>query len=73
MKTIIVDLHISPEKYKLMYQGVAQSVITRAIDGRKVRFPANILQPFLLRDGIRGRFCIRFTDQGKYQSIEKIA
>lgn len=73
MKYILVDLYISPEKYMLMYQGKARSVYTRATDGRSVSFPAKILKPFLLKDGIRGRFRIIFNDQGKYQGIEKLS
>lgn len=73
MKAVVVSLSISAEKYKLMYQGVAQSVYTRTLDGRSVQFPAKILQPFLLRDGIKGVFRIAFDDQGKYQGIEKLS
>lgn len=72
MKSILVDLNISTDKYMLMYQGVAQNVFTHALDGRSVQFPAKILQPFLLRDGVRGRFRIIFDDKGKYQGIEKV-
>jgi hypothetical protein len=73
MKAVVVSLSISAEKYKLMYQGVAQSVYTRSVDGRSVQFPAKILQPFLLREGINGVFRIMFDDKGKYQGIEKLS
>ncbi|EAR59825.1 DUF2835 domain-containing protein [Neptuniibacter caesariensis] len=73
MKSIVVDLYISPDKYKKLYQGLAQNVYTRATDGRSVQFPAHILQPFLLSDGIKGRFRINFDDRGKYLGIEKVS
>ncbi|PIE24236.1 MAG: hypothetical protein CSA60_03250 [Neptuniibacter caesariensis] len=73
MKYIVIDLYISSDKYKKLYQGVAQNIFTHAIDGRSVQFPARILQPFLLSDGIRGRFRIQFDDDGKYRGIEKIS
>lgn len=73
MKAIVVNLSISAEKYKLLYQGVAQTVYTRSVDGRSVQFPANILKPFLLRDGIKGVFNIKFDDQGKYLGIDKLS
>ncbi|WP_067866988.1 DUF2835 domain-containing protein [Neptuniibacter marinus] len=72
MKSILVDLHISADKYILMYQGVAQNVFAHALDGRSVQFPAKILKPFLLKDGVKGRFRITFDDQGKYKGIDKI-
>lgn len=67
-----MSLHISADEYKKMYQGVAQHVYTRSLDGRSVQFPAKILQPFLLSNGISGRFRISFDAQGKYQGIEKL-
>ncbi|MCP4597109.1 DUF2835 domain-containing protein [Neptuniibacter sp.] len=73
MRTIVVSLSISTEEYMKMYQGVAQYVYTRSVDGRSVQFPAKILQPFLLKSGIKGMFRITFNDQGKYQGIEKVS
>jgi len=73
MQSILVDLRISSEKYMMLYQGVAQNVYAQSLDGRSVQFPAKILQPFLLRDGINGRFRITFDNQGKYQGIEKLS
>ncbi|MAY41027.1 MULTISPECIES: DUF2835 domain-containing protein [unclassified Neptuniibacter] len=72
MQSITIEIKIPTEKYMLLYQGVAQNVYTRAIDGRSVQFPAKILKPFLLRDGINGRFNLFFDDQGKYKGIEKV-
>lgn len=73
MQDIIVNLNISAEKYKLLYQGVAQSVYTRALDGKSVQFPARILRPFLLKDGVKGVFRIIFDKKGKFQGIEKLS
>ncbi|MDF2182742.1 DUF2835 domain-containing protein [Neptuniibacter sp. CAU 1671] len=71
MPHIDVDLHISAESYLQLYQGVAKEVLAQATDGRNVRFPAQILRPYLLHDGIHGRFRILFDEQGRYQKIEK--
>lgn len=73
MQDIVVKLSISADKYKLLYQGAVQTVYARAIDGRSVQFPADILRPFLLRHGIEGVFRIRFDEKGKYQGIDKLA
>lgn len=72
MQQILVSLTISKDEFMRLYQGTARSVVTRATDGRTVRFPASILRPFLLHDGISGVFKITFNDQGKYQGIEKL-
>lgn len=73
MKAVIINLSISYDKYLLLYQGVAQNVFAHAIDGRSVQFPAKILRPYLLKNGIKGRFKIVFDDAGKYQFIEKLS
>ncbi|MFW5825658.1 MAG: DUF2835 domain-containing protein [Marinobacter sp.] len=72
MQQIIVDIHISPEEWIKLYQGVATDVRTTARDGRSVRFPARILSRFFLRDGIQGSFRILFDDSGKFASIERL-
>lgn len=69
---VIVDLTISAEEYLKLYQGVARDVVGYARDGRSVRFPAKILQPYVTHDGIRGSFCISFDKDQKFSSIRKI-
>ena len=41
-------------------------------DGRTLKFPAEKLQPFVLHDGINGRFEIVFDDQHKLVSLQRI-
>ncbi len=71
-RNIIVSLNISAEEYLRVYNGAARTVFAQSTDGRSVRFPANILQRFVTRDGIQGRFCIFFTDEGKFDRVERI-
>lgn len=73
MHQILVSLTIDKNEFMRLYQGSARTVVTRATDGRTVRFPANILRPFLLHNGISGTFRITFNDEGKYQGIEKLS
>jgi len=72
MNELIVDLRISSDEYLKLYQGIAKTVSVRARDGRRVRFPANILQPWVSHDGIRGCFRIRFDDAGKLQDVQRL-
>ena len=73
MHEIIVDLRISSEEFLKVYRGPSRVVSTRARDGRRVQFPANILRPWLLHDGIRGTFRIRFSDAGKLEDIQRLS
>ncbi len=72
MQNIRLQLSISPEEYLKFYRGQARSVTARALDGRRVRFPAEILKPYVTREGVHGLFLIRFSDEGKFAAIEKL-
>lgn len=72
MNSIIVDLRIAQDQYLRCYTGSAKFVSARSLDGRSVRFPANILRSFVSYDGIRGRFAIVFDSDGKFKKIKKL-
>lgn len=72
MQELFVDLHISAEEYLRHYKGVGKSVIARDHRGRRVQFPANILQRFVSHTGIQGHFVIRFGDDNKFIGIERL-
>lgn len=72
MQGIIINIDISADEYLKLYKGQAKDVVTRAMDGRTVRFPASILQPFVQRSGVKGRFRIVFDSKGKFQGIERV-
>ena len=70
-KSVVLDLAISADEFLRLYQGAASQVLARANDGQSVRFPANILRPFVHHDGVHGRFVITFDETGKLLSIDK--
>ena len=72
MNEIIVDIRISPDEYVKQYRAANCMVSTHARDGRSVRFPADILQPFLLHNGIVGSFKISFDSAGKFKTVMRI-
>ncbi len=72
MQYMVVSLHISADEYIAYYQGVASAVVATAEDGRTVRFPANLLQPFLTHQGISGRFVLSFDNNNKFKALKKI-
>lgn len=71
-KQVVIDLNIPEDEYLRVYRGSARTVLAYSIDGRRVSFPANILQSYVTRTGIHGRFRIRFDEQGRFSSIEKL-
>lgn len=72
LQQLVVDLVITADEYSKLYSGAAKSVFARARDGRSVRFPAKILQPFVTHTGIRGSFVIHFDQSAKFQGITRL-
>ena len=72
VQRIIVDLAISAHKYEDFYSGRVSQVVAQSLDGRRVRFPANILQQVVTHDGIYGRYAIEFDSQGRFQHIQRL-
>ena len=73
MKSIIVNLSISTEEFQRLYEGSVKTVFTRSIDGRSIRFPASILRPYVLHNGVQGTFQIDFDAENRFQSIQRLA
>jgi hypothetical protein len=66
-------LAIPAEHYLTYYQGVAKEVAVGTEDGRRLRFPASAIQRFVSRQGIYGRFEIRFDSSNKLIGIERLS
>jgi len=65
-------INLSAEAYLHYYQGSARAVIVMAEDGRRIQLPAGRLRPFLLKDGIHGRFEITLDENNKLMEIQKL-
>lgn len=65
-------LDISADDYLAYYRGTARDVVVIAEDGRRVKFPAGALQPFILHDGIHGRFELRFDANHKLLGLQRL-
>jgi len=70
---IVFSLNISSEQYLRYYRGTARFIVARSSDGRTVKFPAGILQPFLTHDGIQGVFVLRYDENNRFLGIERQA
>lgn len=71
-REVVIDIRIDQEEYKKLYAGVANQATTRARDGRTIRFPAKILQPFLTHSGVQGSFVITFDASNKFVGIDRL-
>ena len=69
---IVFHLNITADEYVRVYSGTAKYVITKSIDGKSIKFPVNILQPYLTHDGVSGMFSLKYDKNNKFISIQKI-
>jgi len=67
------ELDISPEEYLDYYRGVLKNVMVRCDSGETVQFPEALLQPFLMPDGIHGRFTLSCNENYKHPDLQKIS
>ena len=67
------SIRIPYDEFLRVYDGSAKYVVTRSYDGRRIRFPANILRTFLTHSGINGEFVITYDANNKFQKIEKLS
>ena len=71
-RKIRVSLNIPSHQYLAYYEGAAEDVVAWSAEGRKVRFPARVLRPFVTHGGVVGTFLIAYDHQHKFVSIEKV-
>ena len=69
---LIVDIHLSSDDYLRWYQGSAKAVVATSRDGRRVRFPAESLRPFVTHSGVHGSFAIHFNEHNRLVKVEKL-
>lgn len=72
MREIHFTLHINADEMLRYYRGAAQSVLARTDQGLRVQFPAEALRPFVTKDGVHGRFALRFDANNKLAGIRKL-
>lgn len=73
MSQLVIPLSISADEFVRLYQGTAKVVNALSEDGRRVQFPAAILQRYITREGIYGRFMIEFDDNNRFSAIHKVS
>jgi hypothetical protein len=72
MRQARFTLHISADELLRYYRGDAAVVAVTAADGTRLRFPASSLRRFVTREGIHGRFLIRFDEDNHLLGIERL-
>ena len=66
-------LNLSEAEFLQFYQGTTREVLVRTTDGRTLKFPAELLQQFITRDGIQGSFEIEYDAEFRFRSLEQLS
>ncbi len=72
VQTVEFDLRITADDWLAYYRGTARYVVTRSLDGRRVRFPARLLHRYLDHSGIYGRFRLHYDAEGHSHGLERL-
>jgi hypothetical protein len=71
MKEIHFSLDLSEQQCLGYYSGAKRFVVIEGPGGTRTRFPASALRPFIGRDGVHGRFVLRYDHNNKLVSLER--
>ena len=65
-------LNLTAQEFEAFYRGSAKYVQAYSLEGLSIRFPGNILRPYLSHAGVQGLFEISFDEQNKFAGLKRI-
>lgn len=72
MASLLLDLALSAERMRAVYQGRANRILVQSRDGRRVSVPAHHFRPFLTHEGVYGCFELEFNPAGQLLSLRRL-
>ena len=72
MPILTLDIALSAQSLRAVYQGRANRVLLKSREGQRVNLPAHHLRPFLTHAGVYGCFALEFNGQGQLLSLRQI-
>ena len=73
MKVYTVDINLTPSKIERFYAGDAKQVWARDVNGVSLRFPLDVLRPFVAHTGIHGRFRLTVNDDHRLTDVVRLS
>ena len=71
-KQLTFALSINHDEWLRFYAGQASAVRVTADNGQTLQLPANALRPYILHNGVHGRFAIHFDQNNKLVKLAKL-
>ncbi|UTW07419.1 DUF2835 domain-containing protein [Pseudomonas benzenivorans] len=72
MPSLVLDIALSAERLRAVYQGQANRILLSSRDGRRVSLPAHHIRPFLTHEGVYGSFELEFSPKGQLLSLRRL-
>ncbi len=72
MPSVVLPVSLSKDKWLRFYRGEIKTVQATSMDGRSIRLPAGVFQPFVTENGVLGVFRVTFDDQNRFLRIERL-
>ncbi len=72
LQRIRFSVFISADELLSYYAGAAVMASVVADDGRRIRFPARHLRPFITESGIKGRFEMTLDQNHRFVSMKRL-
>jgi hypothetical protein len=73
MPSLVLDIALSAERLRAVYQGHANRILLRSRDGRRVSVPAHHFRQFLTHEGVYGSFELEFSAAGELLSLRRLS
>jgi hypothetical protein len=67
------SIQLNQQQFLRYYQGSANTVQVYSECGKRLRFPASRLRPFLSHNGIFGRFQLTVSAENRFIELKKIS
>lgn len=72
MPSLVLDIALSAERLRAVYQGRANRILLQSRDGRRVSLPAHHVRPFLTQEGVYGAFELEFSAAGELVNLRRL-
>lgn len=72
MPSLVLDVALSAERLRAVYQGRANRILLHSRDGRRVSLPAHHFRAFLTHEGVYGSFVLEFSPAGELLSLRPL-
>jgi len=72
MPTAQFQLVIEASDFERYYRGTARNILVTSATGLKIQFPANLLLPYVSRNGVHGNFLLNYDQNGKARSLKRL-